>query len=1435
MSGSKNQSDRPSKDQRVVKPPSGVHDDKTRVDVESSAPHIHGARPERPKTLEQFIQLLTASGLVTAEAFANFMAGLPADERPADAPSAAHGLVESDLLTFYQASVLLDGRARGLVMGAYVILEKIGEGGMGMVFKARHQRMKRVVALKILPPSMTSSEDAIQRFHREVEVAAKLQHPNIAAAYDAGESDGIHFLVMEYVDGPNLSSYVKQVGPLPVAIATNLTIQTARGLAHAHEQGVVHRDIKPGNLLVNSSGDVKIMDMGLAALNTSMESDEERQELTQSGRVMGTVDYMAPEQAVDARSVDFRADIYSLGCTLHYLLSGRPMAPEGTLTQKLLWHQSEPIPSLHDVTPSAPPSLDEAFRKMLAKSPEDRQTSMTVIANQLQHVLEEMSASNLELAEVGIRLNLGSPTTDIGSRGGATVVERPTVTDMQLPKAARQKGNSRKLLIGTSISCGLLLLAALIPFMLPPKSPRIEFLNLPGDATLVVNGTKIEHVRAVGSEAFIYTAAETGTHLVNVSQNGCEDFVASIDLKTGQLHSLDVVLTKVETPVVSNPLPPDPVPPNPLPPDPVPPGPEPPGPEPPSFAGTGNNGEGGTETNIPPAKKPHEELLVWLFENDARIGLVVGEDVTIVRSLEDVPEGFAVRSIRIHGGEIDDDDIERLLVFGQTLERLDLGETKITDQSMNTLAELASLQILDLSGTKITNSGLAGLSRLSNLRQLSLKKTAVTTQGLSLLLGLQRLEELNLSDTSVGDSAVQKLTSFPALKEIQLFGTSITQNAVLRIKELRPNLAVIWDGVDIERKVAEQLLERGAILGLILRSGEMIEDVQDPVSLPSKRFVIDEVAAGKQFGNQDLQRLSLLVSIRRLNLSKSKITSLGLKLLYPMASLEDIELGTLTLTDESVMALRRSLPDCTIHLKETNDRLVARWAIELGGAVDITTPDGARHAAIGKVSNLPTGRFSVVRVDLTEREGLSAAQLSSLTELEHLESVLLTDTKIGDDVLEVVAKCPIVRDIRLSGTNVTPMGLSVLKEKELLSTLVLPPQAVDSDSLGIVCGLANIQQLSMAGAKIDAQAFAGLQQLKQLNGLILDNTPLDDDHVNVLRRIKTLTNLSIHNTGVTDLAVETLELALQGCRVHHDPLNLQREACKWVLEMGGVVTLANGVITKVNQLPPRECDVVGVDLASISPIPGTSLAKHLPKLINLKELNLSNTDLGDREMVVVARLPKLQILALQQVAISDSGVQQLSRLTQLKSLDLSGSLVTGTGFRSLGFANSLASLNIGVTRVSDQTIQYVKQFPNLVSLDLSSNTRLTDSSLDQIKALTKLKQLMLRRTAVSSMGLSKLGGLDLTAVDLASTKIGDSAATQLAAWKNMQVMLLADTQITDAAMGKFKGLQALTKLDVSRTSVSTGAVATLNDALPNCKVIRSLTRSRDDTRSRDGN
>jgi serine/threonine-protein kinase len=270
---------------------------------------MHEEQSSAPASAEEFAQLLLASGLMNGDELNSFYGGLESRESIADAAMFADLLINAGRLTAYQSQTLRQGHKRGLVLGNYVILEKLGEGGMGMVFKARHKLMKRIVALKVLPPSMTQAGDAVGRFHREVEAAAKLTHPNIAGAFDADESDGIHFLVMEYVDGPNLSSLIKDVGPLTPPVAMNIVAQAARGLAHAHANGVVHRDIKPGNLLVANDGLVKILDMGLAQLQQSEENNGEKGELTQSGRIMGTVDYMAPEQALDAKPVDSRADV----------------------------------------------------------------------------------------------------------------------------------------------------------------------------------------------------------------------------------------------------------------------------------------------------------------------------------------------------------------------------------------------------------------------------------------------------------------------------------------------------------------------------------------------------------------------------------------------------------------------------------------------------------------------------------------------------------------------------------------------------------------------------------------------------------------------------------------------------------------------------------------------------------------------------------------------------------------------------------------------------------------------------------------------------------------------------------------------------------------------------------------------------------------------
>jgi hypothetical protein len=373
-------------------------------------------------TREQFQVRLTESGIMSEEDLSAFATALPEEEGPetggAEDPShLAQALVAAERITPFQAEVLLAESKRPLRLGNYLLLDRVGSGGMGHVHKAVHERMNRIVALKVLPPTLAMDPDLVARFRREVQVAAKLHHPNIVTAYDADEADGVHFLVMELVEGRDLGVLVAAEGPCDIDQAMDYIEQAARALAYAHGEGVLHRDVKPANLLVDDEGCVKVLDMGLARLEAS-------DGLTTTGDVIGTAATMAPEQGEDIRLVDERSDVYGLGCTLFFLLTGAHMYEGDSAIQVLLAHARSPVPVLSDVRPEVPGSLQALFESMVQKRREDRLPNMQAVMDGIAAIRAGQAPALPTLTSAGTRAPpaRGLPMWLLGLLAGVVLV-----------------------------------------------------------------------------------------------------------------------------------------------------------------------------------------------------------------------------------------------------------------------------------------------------------------------------------------------------------------------------------------------------------------------------------------------------------------------------------------------------------------------------------------------------------------------------------------------------------------------------------------------------------------------------------------------------------------------------------------------------------------------------------------------------------------------------------------------------------------------------------------------------------------------------------------------------------------------------------------------------------------------------------------------------
>jgi serine/threonine protein kinase len=363
--------------------------------ISDAGTHIHPAAPGQDApmphaTVDTLVEALRGRPILSPKQFDELIR----DHAPAHADTLelARTLIRLGWLTIYQAKKILSGKPEDLLIGQYVILDKLGEGGMGKVYKATQLSLNRVVALKIVRNSLLRSDTALKRFHREVRAAARLRHPNIVHVFDADHVGDRHFLCMEYIDGIDLAKLVKTRGSLPIATACSYVRQAALGLQHAHDHGMVHRDIKPGNLLVaadergqySTRNVVKILDMGLArSRQGDINADSFSTEITRAGTVIGTPDYMSPERAKNSSTVDRRSDLYSLGCTFYHLLTAEIPFPNGSPLEKLMQHQMDAPRPVQQLRADVPPEVATIVHCLLSKRPEDRFQSGAALAKAL--------------------------------------------------------------------------------------------------------------------------------------------------------------------------------------------------------------------------------------------------------------------------------------------------------------------------------------------------------------------------------------------------------------------------------------------------------------------------------------------------------------------------------------------------------------------------------------------------------------------------------------------------------------------------------------------------------------------------------------------------------------------------------------------------------------------------------------------------------------------------------------------------------------------------------------------------------------------------------------------------------------------------------------------------------------------------------------------
>jgi Leucine-rich repeat (LRR) protein/tRNA A-37 threonylcarbamoyl transferase component Bud32 len=1089
-------------------------------------------------SLETVVKQLEDSGIMPTGKLENFV---PPKAHPKDAEELIRELIKQAALTTFQAQHVLAGKAKALFLGNYTILDRIGAGGMGQVFKAEHRRMERIVAIKMLPAAMMKDDAALARFQREVKAAAKLEHPNIVAAYDADEANGVHFLVMQYVDGIDLSALVKKNGPIPVGQALNYIVQAARGLEFAHGEGIVHRDIKPSNLILDKKGAVRILDMGLARVDSPL-GDTVNAGLTNTGNIMGTIDFMAPEQALDSKHADQRADIYSLGCTLFFLLTGKKMYDEDTVMKRLLGHREGAIPSLLAARPELPTGLQTVFQRFVAKRPADRYQSIGEARAALEAV--QSGKSPLPIADglpsialpkgTAIRKPATQPQTSVGKRSRAP---------KQLPRGLMLGGAAVLLALGF----GGYALRDLIFKHPPPAGTVMVEVDQPG-AELTLDHEQKLSLRAGGQRETVEVSANSGKHLLEVRKDGFKIYTGEFVVNEGEPNRIKVRLE-------------------------------------PLAAVTPDKAAGPSVVSAkpsPPASAADRERIAaeWVLKAGGELAVVdtdTSKEVFVDR-LDKLPQQrFKVVDVNLAKDSVQhlqltDSDLTKLVGLSG-LARLNLSRVPLTDAGMKQIGRIASLKSINLHRTQISDAGLSELRNVIGLENLYLDSTKITGAGFSELKQLTGLQEIALGGSAlVNDAGVKNLAAFTNLTMLTLNATQLTDEGVASLMPLIKLRSLFLHGTQISDHAIDTLRNLHELQNLELRSTRITDE--------------------------GVSRLTTLTQLKTLGLQRTRISPETIRKLQ--LTLPNCAIDWSPATE--AVAVLPSAPAASVAelppIDPVVERRAAEWALSVGAKLFVRGPQGP-PIEIVRVDQLPTLPVSVQAIEIRGNASVndqSLAVVRGLNRLERLQvfETAITDramehvhgltnltmlgvsvTKVGDPGIEQIADLPRLTAFYGNNNSTTDRGAQSLARSKSLRTLhLMRTQVTDA-------GLAHLARipLSVLNVEYTSVGDAGLQHLQAcdtLTELFLNSTRVSDAGLGFLAKMPLLRVLQLRACNITDRGVEKLAAlkSLQNLAVTntfispegHEKLQAALPHCKieWSQREAAAVAAAPAAITPLD-------------------------------------------------------------------------------------------------------------------------------------------------------------------------------------------------------------------------------------------------------------------------------